>query len=73
MFSFFFFLKFEFQYVSFPVNYVVCLLVIAFVNMFSLSGSTAGNAPTFNIPSAASTRKTDDFLNSDNDKNDYDW
>ncbi|KAM7499362.1 hypothetical protein LguiA_023776 [Lonicera macranthoides] len=36
-------------------------------------GSTAGNAPTFNIPSAASTRKTDDFLNSDNDKNDYDW
>lgn len=65
--------EFEFECVSFPVTYVVCLLVIAFVDMFSLSGSTAGNAPTFNIPSAASTRKTDDFLNSDNDKNDYDW
>ncbi|KAK3020666.1 hypothetical protein RJ639_046259 [Escallonia herrerae] len=36
---------------------------------------TTGNSPIFNIPSATPARKTvvDDFLNSDNDKNDYDW
>ncbi|GAB4831933.1 hypothetical protein Ancab_005948 [Ancistrocladus abbreviatus] len=34
-----------------------------------------GSSPLFNIPSATPARKTgaDDFLNSDNDKNDYDW
>ncbi|CAJ1971007.1 unnamed protein product [Sphenostylis stenocarpa] len=40
-------------------------------------GSNPGNSPFFNIPSsmAALVRKTgaDDFLNSENDKNDYDW
>lgn len=38
-------------------------------------GSRTGNSPIFNIPSSAPARKTvaDDFLNSDNDKNDYDW
>ncbi|CAA2975281.1 Hypothetical predicted protein [Olea europaea subsp. europaea] len=40
-------------------------------------GSRAGNSPIFNLSSAvpASHRKTgaDDFLNSDNEKNDYEW
>ncbi|CAI9773989.1 unnamed protein product [Fraxinus pennsylvanica] len=40
-------------------------------------GSRAGNSPIFNLSSAAPApvRKTgaDDFLNSDNDKNDYEW
>ncbi|KAH1211874.1 hypothetical protein AAZX31_14G058000 [Glycine max] len=40
-------------------------------------GSDPGNSPLFNVPPAASApaRKTgaDDFLNSENDKNDYDW
>ncbi|XP_022939313.1 flocculation protein FLO11-like [Cucurbita moschata] len=40
-------------------------------------GTKPGTSPIFNIASAtpAPTRKTgaDDFLNSDNDKNDYDW
>ncbi|XP_023517239.1 zonadhesin [Cucurbita pepo subsp. pepo] len=40
-------------------------------------GTKPGTSPIFNISSAtpAPTRKTgaDDFLNSDNDKNDYDW
>ncbi|KAK7385758.1 hypothetical protein VNO78_31603 [Psophocarpus tetragonolobus] len=40
-------------------------------------GSNQGNSPLFNVPSAttALVRKTgaDDFLNSENDKNDYDW
>ncbi|ESW13770.1 hypothetical protein PHAVU_008G224800 [Phaseolus vulgaris] len=40
-------------------------------------GSNLGNSPLFNVPSsmAALVRKTgaDDFLNSENDKNDYDW
>lgn len=41
----------------------------------SSAGSRTGNSPIFNIPSSAPARKTvaDDFLNSDNDKNDYDW
>lgn len=45
--------------------------------MFRVSGSNLGNSPLFNVPSsmAALVRKTgaDDFLNSENDKNDYDW
>ncbi|KAI4302423.1 hypothetical protein MLD38_038169 [Melastoma candidum] len=38
-------------------------------------GSKPGTSPIFNITSAAPPRKTaaDDFLNSDGDKNDYDW
>ncbi|CAK9173568.1 unnamed protein product [Ilex paraguariensis] len=38
-------------------------------------GSNQGGSPIFNIPSATNARKTgaDDILNSDNDKNDYDW
>ncbi|BAT81126.1 hypothetical protein LR48_Vigan07g061500 [Vigna angularis] len=40
-------------------------------------GSNPDNSPLFNVPSsmAALVRKTgaDDFLNSENDKNDYDW
>lgn len=40
-------------------------------------GLTTGSSPIFNIASAtpAPARKTaaDEFLNSDNDKNDYDW
>ncbi|CAI0415979.1 unnamed protein product [Linum tenue] len=38
-------------------------------------GSKPGTSPIFNIPSSTPARKTggDDFLNSDNDKNDYDW
>ncbi|CAH9098164.1 unnamed protein product [Cuscuta europaea] len=38
-------------------------------------GPNTGSSPVFSIPSAAPARKTvaDDFLNSDNDKNDYDW
>ncbi|KAL5126726.1 hypothetical protein HKD37_14G039289 [Glycine soja] len=40
-------------------------------------GSDPGNSPLFNVPPAAPApvRKTgaDDFLNSENDKNDYDW
>ncbi|VFQ99470.1 unnamed protein product [Cuscuta campestris] len=38
-------------------------------------GPTTGSSPVYNISSAAPARKTvsDDFLNSENDKNDYDW
>ncbi|KAI4382779.1 hypothetical protein MLD38_008696 [Melastoma candidum] len=38
-------------------------------------GSKPGTSPIFNIASAAPPRKTaaDDFLNSDGDKNDYEW
>lgn len=41
----------------------------------SSAGSKTGNSPIFNIPSSAPARKTvaDDFLNSEIDKNDYDW
>ncbi|XP_021732445.1 mucin-19-like [Chenopodium quinoa] len=37
--------------------------------------SQPGSSPLFNIPSATAVRKTgpDEFLNSDGDKNDYDW
>lgn len=43
-----------------------------------LTGPKTGSSPIFNIASgtpAAAVRKTgaDDFLNSENDKNDYDW
>ncbi|RDX98944.1 hypothetical protein CR513_18075, partial [Mucuna pruriens] len=41
-----------------------------------LDGSNQGNSPLFNVPSSApALRKTgaDDFLNSENDKNDYEW
>ncbi|CAN0838022.1 hypothetical protein LINGRAHAP2_LOCUS1964 [Linum grandiflorum] len=38
-------------------------------------GSKPGTSPIFNISSSIPARKTggDDFLNSENDKNDYDW
>ncbi|XP_030534348.1 mucin-5AC isoform X1 [Rhodamnia argentea] len=38
-------------------------------------GSKPGSSPIFNIAPSAPPRKTatDDFLNSDSDKNDYDW
>ncbi|GFY83512.1 Yippee family putative zinc-binding protein [Actinidia rufa] len=38
-------------------------------------GLKQNTSPTFNITSSTTARKTatDDFLNSDNDKNDYDW
>ncbi|KAA8539588.1 hypothetical protein F0562_026280 [Nyssa sinensis] len=38
-------------------------------------GSKPGSSPIFNITSPTPARKTgaDDFLNSENDKNDYDW
>ncbi|KAJ6317774.1 hypothetical protein OIU76_013335 [Salix suchowensis] len=38
-------------------------------------GSRHGNSPIFNISSSTPARKTgaDDFLNSENDKHDYDW
>ncbi|KAI3799974.1 hypothetical protein L1987_35280 [Smallanthus sonchifolius] len=37
--------------------------------------SSLGNSPIFSMPSATTARKTgaDEFLNSENDKNDYDW
>ncbi|KAL2317133.1 hypothetical protein Fmac_031009 [Flemingia macrophylla] len=35
-------------------------------------GSNPGNSPLFNVPSARKTA-ADDFLNSENDKNDYEW
>ncbi|KAI3793210.1 hypothetical protein L1987_35825 [Smallanthus sonchifolius] len=37
--------------------------------------SSLGNSPIFSMPSATTVRKTgaDEFLNSENDKNDYDW
>uniref|UniRef100_A0A0V0HUH4 Putative ovule protein n=1 Tax=Solanum chacoense TaxID=4108 RepID=A0A0V0HUH4_SOLCH len=37
--------------------------------------SRAGSSPIFNIGSTTNVRKngTDDFLNADNDKNDYEW
>ncbi|KAJ9539795.1 hypothetical protein OSB04_026301 [Centaurea solstitialis] len=38
-------------------------------------GSRTGSSPIFNLASAPTVRKTgaDEFLNSENDKNDYDW
>ncbi|KAK9077935.1 hypothetical protein SSX86_001992 [Deinandra increscens subsp. villosa] len=41
----------------------------------SSPGSRAGSFPVFSMPSATTVRKTgaDEFLNSENDKNDYDW
>jgi hypothetical protein len=40
-----------------------------------IAGSKHGTLPIFNISSSTPVRKTgaDDFLNSENDKNDYDW
>ncbi|KAG5616250.1 hypothetical protein H5410_016074, partial [Solanum commersonii] len=42
---------------------------------FDPLGSKSGSSPAFNIASAAPLRKTrtDEFLNADNDKTDYDW
>ena len=39
------------------------------------AGSRHGTSPIFNISSSTPARKTgaDDFLNSENDKHDYDW
>lgn len=47
---------------------------ILFLN-FSIAGAKPGSSPIFNIALSPPPRKTvaDDFLNSDNDKNDYDW
>jgi len=51
--------------------------VTCVVMCFCAAGSNPGNSTLFNVPSAApaQARKTgaDDFLNSENDKNDYDW
>lgn len=45
--------------------------------MSLFAGPRIGSSPIFNITSGATgtVRKNgaDDFLNSDNDKNDYDW
>ena len=40
-----------------------------------IAGSRHGTSPIFNISSSTPARKTgaDDFLNSENDKHDYDW
>lgn len=44
---------------------------------FRVAGSNPGTSPLFNITAStpAPVRKigADDFLNSENDKNDYDW
>lgn len=42
---------------------------------FVIAGSKPGTSPIFNLVPSAPTRKlaTDDFLNADSDKNDYDW
>lgn len=42
---------------------------------FDVAGSRTGNYPIYSITSATTARKTgaDEFLNSENDKNDYDW
>ena len=58
---------------------LLILLKLRFIafNFLFCAGTKPGTSPIFNIASAtpAPTRKTgaDDFLNSDNDKNDYDW
>lgn len=46
--------------------------------MYLFAGPRIGSSPIFNLTSGAPAppvRKNvaDDFLNSDNDKNDYDW
>lgn len=46
--------------------------------IFMIAGSNPGNSPLFNISSSMPTapvRKSgaDEFLNSENNKNDYDW
>lgn len=50
---------------------------VKFQHFIYFPGLTTGSSPIFNIASAtpAPARKTaaDEFLNSDNDKNDYDW
>lgn len=40
-----------------------------------IAGAKPGTSPIFNLSSSTTARKTgaDDFLNSENDKNDYDW
>lgn len=44
--------------------------------LFGVLGSKPGTSPIFNISSSNTPARkigADDFLNSDNDKNDYDW
>ncbi|KAJ0551493.1 hypothetical protein HanHA300_Chr07g0257751 [Helianthus annuus] len=42
---------------------------------FDVAGSRTGNVSIYSMPSATTVRKTgaDEFLNSENDKNDYEW
>lgn len=49
--------------------------IVIFANSLSFVESRAGSSPIFNIGSTTNVRKngTDDFLNADNDKNDYEW
>lgn len=60
---------------SFHMLFVLNLNLIQ--DIINFPGLTTGSSPIFNIASAtpAPARKTaaDEFLNSDNDKNDYDW
>lgn len=43
--------------------------------MLDFVGSIEGSSQMFSMPTATPARKTgaDEFLNSENDKNDYDW
>lgn len=43
------------------------------LNLNVIAVSQPGSSPLFNIPSATPARKTDDFLNGEGEKNDYDW
>lgn len=57
---------------------IVLLCISAcYLACFMVAGLNASSNPIFNISSStpAPVRKTgvDDFLNSENDKNDYDW
>jgi len=46
-----------------------------FFQLYLIAGSKSGSSPAFDIASAAPMRRTrtDEFLNADNDKTDYDW
>ncbi|KAJ8540466.1 hypothetical protein K7X08_030385 [Anisodus acutangulus] len=48
---------------------------LLFQNNDEFDGSNTGGSPIFNIGSTTTVRKNgaDDFLNADNDKNDYEW
>ncbi len=54
-----------------------CLVLCFEFGFLRIAGSKPGTSPIFNISSStpAPARKTgaDDFLNSENDKNDFDW